>query len=397
MQENSEIIYAVSRRLEAARQKAIQQLSKEKWATVEKLLEHCQAEGLTKARILRLLYDLTVLGKMLDKDFESASVDDVKKLVAKMEGSHYSYHSKYGMRVTLKKFYKWLKGNGEIFPPEVRWIKNNHKNDRIKMPEDLLTEQEILTLIRAATKPRDRAMIAVLAETGCRIGELLTCRIKHYRKSLDQRTAHLLLNGKTGFRNVMIVASVPYLDDWVNMHPFNGEPDSFIFTRDNGRLVTYSRTLTILREIAKRAGIKKAVNPHNFRHTRATYLATRFTESQLKQYLGWTQSSEMAAVYVHLSGRDVDKTVMKLNGIEVKEEQHEESVMKLKECFRCAKANEPSAKFCSGCGSILDKEEMDRLIQDDLERRKTDEYMNAIIQIPGVKEFIEEKIRVAAK
>ena len=43
------------------------------------------------------------------------------------------------MRVTLKKFYKWLKGNGEIFPPEVRWIKNNHKNDRIKMPEDLLT------------------------------------------------------------------------------------------------------------------------------------------------------------------------------------------------------------------------------------------------------------------
>lgn len=69
----------------------------------------------------------------------------------------------------------------------------------------------------------------------------------------------------------------------------------------------------------------------------------------------------MAAVYVHLSGRDVDKTVMKLNGIKIKEEQHEESVMKLKECFRCAKANEPSAKFCSGCDSILDKEEMDRL------------------------------------
>lgn len=105
----------------------------------------------------------------------------------------------------------------------------------------------------------------------------------------------------------------------------------------------------------------------------------------------------MAAVYVHLSGRDVDKTVMKLNGIEVKEEQHEESVMKLKECFRCARTNEPSGKFCSGCGSILDKEEMDRLIQDDLERRKTDEYMSAIIQIPGVKEFIEEKMRVVVK
>lgn len=49
MQENSEVIYAVSCRLETARQKAIEQLSKEKWATIERFLEQCQAEGLTKA------------------------------------------------------------------------------------------------------------------------------------------------------------------------------------------------------------------------------------------------------------------------------------------------------------------------------------------------------------
>ena len=36
--------------------------------------------------------------------------------------------------------------------------------------------------------------------------------------------------------------------------------------------------------------------------------------------------------------------------------------------------------------SILCKED-----KEDLDREKTDDYMNAIIQIPGVKEFIEEK------
>lgn len=36
-----------------------------------------------------------------------------------------------------------------------------------------------------------------------------------------------------------------------------------------------------------------------------------------------------------------------------------------------------------------------RLIKEDLDRKKTDEYMNAIIQIPGVKEFIEERMRLA--
>ncbi len=393
---NQELIYAVSRRIESARSRAMRDLPADRWKTIEKFMEHCQAEGLTKARILRLLYDLTVIGKYIDTSFEAATTDDIKRLVANIEGSHYSYHSKYGMRVTIKKFYKWLKGDCEIFPPEVRWIKNNHKNDRIKLPEDMLTEREILTLIKAATKPRDKAMIALVAETGCRIGELLSCKIKNYKKDADGRTAHVFLNGKTGFRSVMIISCVPYMDEWINLHPFSSDPNAFIWCADSGKLLTYARVRTIFAEIAKRAGIKKATNPHNFRHTRATYLASRFTESQMKQYLGWTQASDMAAVYVHLSGRDVDKTVMKLNGIEVKDDEPEESPLQPKECFRCQKLCEASSKFCQGCGSILDKEEMDRLIKEDLDRKKIDEYMNAIIHIPGVKEFLEEKVKQVA-
>ena len=33
------------------------------------------------------------------------------------------------------------------------------------------------------------------------------------------------------------------------------------------------------------------------------------------------------------------------------------------------------------------------MIKEDLDRKKTDDYMNAIIQIPGVKEFREEKVK----
>lgn len=36
-----------------------------------------------------------------------------------------------------------------------------------------------------------------------------------------------------------------------------------------------------LRRIAKRAGIKKKVNPHSFRHARATFLANLLTEAQM--------------------------------------------------------------------------------------------------------------------
>jgi integrase/recombinase XerD len=37
----------------------------------------------------------------------------------------------------------------------------------------------------------------------------------------------------------------------------------------------------------------------------------------MREYFGWTKSSDMPKVYVHLSGRDVDSTLLKHYGIKV--------------------------------------------------------------------------------
>lgn len=62
----------------------------------------------------------------------------------------------------------------------------------------------------------------------------------------------------------------------------------------------------LFKKAARKTKIRKRCNPHIFRHSRATLLAQHLTEAQLKQVFGWTQSSKMASVYVHLSGRDND-------------------------------------------------------------------------------------------
>jgi len=36
----------------------------------------------------------------------------------------------------------------------------------------------------------------------------------------------------------------------------------------------------------------------------------------VKKYFGWNQASKMAAIFVHLSGRDVDNVLLKVYGIE---------------------------------------------------------------------------------
>ena len=81
----------------------------------------------------------------------------------------------------------------------------------------------------------------------------------------------------------------------------------------------------MLREVAQKAGIDKPINPHHFRHPRATDLAKKLTEAQLCQYMGWIQSSREAATYIHLSGRDMDKAILTLHGLAEEETEEEHS------------------------------------------------------------------------
>ena len=143
-----------------------------------------------------------------------------------------------------------------------------------------------------------------------------------------------------------------------------------------------------MKKITRKAGIKKRVYPHLFRHSRATHLASHLTEAQMKQYFGWVQASKMASVYVHLSGRDVDKALLRLNGIEV-EEDREELKFKPKICPRCKAKNSPDAKFCSNCGFCLDEK---TAIQLEELRAKADKLMSELVKNPKVLDALLEAV-----
>lgn len=112
-----------------------------------------------------------------------------------------------------------------------------------------------------------------------------------------------------------------------------------------GEQADYHSLVKDIKTVAKKAGIKKPVNPHNFRHSRATFLANYFTEAQLSQWFGWVPASRMPARYVHLSGRDIDKAYAVLHGLEGEEEKMPKFVPK--KCPRCELEKiSPDSKFC---------------------------------------------------
>ena len=73
----------------------------------------------------------------------------------------------------------------------------------------------------------------------------------------------------------------------------------------------------LMRELSERCGIRHTY-PHMLRHTRLTELAAAgIGEYVLKSFAGWTPDSDMAARYIHFSGRTHIPAILRLEGVEV--------------------------------------------------------------------------------
>lgn len=356
---------------------------------IEGFIRHSKLMGISDARLVRYLGDFRILTKWLEKPWKKVTKKDIEDLIIKLESSAYAPESKRTLKVTLRKFMRWMRGTTE-YPEEVSWINMSMKDKPIKKPEDMLTEDDVMTIVRASNNPRNKAFITTLYESGCRIGEILPIKIKDLR--FDEYGALMHVDGKTGYRRVRLVASVPQLKAYLNEHPNSDNPNAYFWHWKNGHM-TYHTALSTLAKLGKKTGIKKALNPHNFRHSRATFLANHLTESQMKEYLGWIQASRMAQVYVHLSGRDVDRSILKMYGMEMKGEEKKTKIA-AQSCPQCKTSNPPGGQFCTLCGTPLSEEVRARVLRNDMERKNANNALEILSKDPDFMRMLTDKLDI---
>ena len=355
--------------------------------------DYCIAEGLALPTTVKHLFGLQNVARWAKKDLDKADKKDIIKIIGKLEKSHYADEVKHATKVSIKKFYKWLNG-GEEYPDNVKWIKSSQKV-KTRLPEELLTQEDIEKMINTARHIRDKALIAVLYESGCRIGELLSLRLKNVE--FDEHGAKILVTGKTGMRRIRIISPAPLLANLIENHPKRDNPEAPLWlgigTNQRKEEIRYSNALHLIRKLAKEAGIKKRVNPHLFRHSRATHLANHLTEAQMNHHFGWVQGSDMPATYVHMSGRDVDGALLKMYGMR-KEEKAEKDSFSPKKCYRCEKMNPPTGKFCLKCGIPLDQK---TAMEAEEKRNEMDNVMTILLKDllkdPEIQTRFESKIQ----
>lgn len=364
-------------------------------ATVKSIFsfkDHLYMRGLSKPRVLKYLEILYFLARRFGDRLPNLTKSDVEELVGYLNEKGYSPWTKQVYRVIVKKYLTWL--NGDEPPESVRWLKIHFSNSERKLPGDgeLLTEDEVKQAIEACTNIRDRCLLSVLYESGCRIGEIASMRIGNIQ--FDKYGVVVTVIGKTGSRKIRLVKSTAILKMYIESHPDRTNSSAPLWVnigvRNHKKPMLYPNYQITIKQIFKRAGIQKRCNPHMFRHARATQMANHLTEFQMNQYFGWTQGSDMPSTYVHLSGRDVDSAVLNMNGIQ--EEEADKQKPKAIKCFRCEFINPHDTPYCLRCSQVLDDKTAAQ--HEEIQKRQVlvSTILNGLIKKPEVQEMLLKEV-----
>ena len=341
-------------------------------------------------RLLGYLERLPNAAKGLGPDFLSPGPKTPAKFFRMLEQKE--TWTQITMRSVLYSFWKWKFGD---LPAGVR-IEISRRNTNHKGREHVLEPAEVTQLADHAVNLRDKALIWTLYESGARIGEILSLTIGDVERTDYGAVKLYLPGGKTGRRTVpLFEAAVPNLLLWLKQHPHRDDKGACLWCtiqqgKRRGEPITYRMAVKVLESAAKRAGITKPVNPHNFRHSRATVVAQdpRISTSVLEKFFGWEPGSPMAKTYVHLSGKEVEEAIARAHGIEIGKVDAPKTALP-RVCARCSTPNDSGGKFCIQCGGPLSLEG----VEERARWKAEEDALADLLDDPKVRAFIARRLK----
>ena len=176
------------------------------------------------------------------------------------------------------------------------------KLDRVKFPKKnyklpiVLSQEEIQRMFTACTNTKHKVILSLLYSTGLRVSELLNlkwCNIDRSRMIIN------IIGGKGNKdRQVMLPpVLIPQLENYYKEY----KPKEYIL---NGQFtLQYSQTsvLAVIKELGKRAGIKKDVYTHLIRHCCFTHMYENGVDIYSLQKIAGHNSAKTTAIYTHIS------------------------------------------------------------------------------------------------
>jgi site-specific recombinase XerD len=188
------------------------------------------------------------------------------------------------------------------------------KFEKMRVKERTMRKQTVTSLLQVASHPRDLALIAFMADTGVRVGEVPGLLVSQL--DLENKTA--VIDGKTRVRQVTFSAScAELLRCWLAQHIVPEKKRTHVFVgignRSRGKPLTENAIRTLFRKLGKESGSTGPVNPHAMRHM-VGQLWTDLANPRLAQEkLGHADLKTTLSFYYHPDFSEVIEKTEKLS------------------------------------------------------------------------------------
>jgi integrase/recombinase XerD len=257
------------------------------------------------------------IAKSDEKDLKNISSDDLKDFLVWVNELGMLPPTQARVLSGLKAFFKYLVLENNI-STDPSALLESPKTSR-KLP-DTLNIVEINNLIEAVdlSKPegmRNKAMLEILYGCGLRVSELTGLKISNLYLDID----FIKILGKGNKERLVPIGSdaVKYLRifiDEIRVHikvkPGN---EDFVFLNNRGNPISRVMVFLIIKDLAEKAGIKKSISPHTFRHSFATHLIEGGADLRAVQEMLGHESITTTEIYTHLDRDYLRETIIQFH------------------------------------------------------------------------------------
>lgn len=202
----------------------------------------------------------------------------------------------------IKAFYKFLLIEGEIKESPASLLEPPKIG--LKLPE-VLSIQEIDDMVSSIdlSKPeghRNKAIIETLYGCGLRVSELVKLRLTDIHK----KEGFIIVIGKGDKQRLVPISNTALKAIDQSMYQRDKLPHIYdtniVFLNRRGRRLTRAMIFVIIKDLASKAGIKKSISPHTFRHSFATHLVEGGADLRAVQEMLGHESIRTTEIYTHI-------------------------------------------------------------------------------------------------
>lgn len=254
--------------------------------------------------------DVEKLAHFIEENYEHTGPEKIKlphleSFIKYLDETGQDERSQARIRSGIRGFYKYLIVE-DICTDDPTELLEGPKLTK-KFP-DVLSLDEINAMLACIDHStdggvRNRAMLETLYACGLRVSELITLRISMVYADIG----FVKLIGKNNKERIVPIGSeaLKHISLYMEgvrrrMKTIAKDSEDILFLNHHGRKLSRIMVFQLIKDLAEKAGIKKSVSPHTFRHSFATHLVEGGADLKAVQDMLGHESITTTEIYTHL-------------------------------------------------------------------------------------------------